>query len=191
MEKIAIIEIKTMSVKLQIYDVVRNKYFALAKTIDMPINLTKDFYNDNFIKPNIVKDINGILAVYKSIIESYECADVVCLATNAINEAKNANSYPSDEVFDFCRRSDALAPKSQYLDQRICLIQMGICCLQSVFGTVIYTLETKDALCSILSFSRIVCYIYIHRTDPSAFSAADAFLPVTFDADQRKITHRL
>ena len=89
MEKIAIIEIKTMSVKLQIYDVVRNKYFALSKTIDMPINLTKDFYNDNFIKPNIVKDINSILVVYKAIIESYECTDVVCLATNAINEAKN------------------------------------------------------------------------------------------------------
>lgn len=93
MEKIAIIEIKTMSVKLQIYDVVRNKYFALSKTIDMPINLTKDFYNDNFIKPNIVKDINGILSVYKAIIESYECTDVVCLATNAINEAKNANGF--------------------------------------------------------------------------------------------------
>ena len=48
LEKIAIIEIKTMSVKLQIYDVVRNKYFALSKTIDMPINLTKRW----FVSPN-------------------------------------------------------------------------------------------------------------------------------------------
>jgi len=93
LEKIAVIEIKTMSVKLQVYDVVKNKYFALSKVIDMPINLTKDFYNDNFIKTNIVKDINNILTVYKSIIESYECTDVICLATNAINEAKNANGF--------------------------------------------------------------------------------------------------
>lgn len=93
MEKIAVIEIKTMSVKLQMYDVVKNKYFALSKVVDMPINLTKDFYNDNFIKPNIVKDINAILTVYKAMIEKAECTDVICLATNAVSEAKNANGF--------------------------------------------------------------------------------------------------
>ena len=77
MEKIAVIEIKTTSVKLQIVDVIRNKYFEVSKVMEMPINLTKDFYSDMFIKPTIIKEINATLAVYKQIIEQYECTETM------------------------------------------------------------------------------------------------------------------
>ena len=63
MEKIAIVEIKTTNVKLQLLDVVSNKYFEISRQIEMPINLTKDFYCDMFIKPTVVKEINEILKV--------------------------------------------------------------------------------------------------------------------------------
>lgn len=93
MEKIAVIEIKTTSVKLQIVDVIRNKYFEVSKVMEMPINLTKDFYSDMFIKPTIIKEINATLAVYKQIIEQYECTETMCFATNVISEAKNQNGF--------------------------------------------------------------------------------------------------
>lgn len=57
----------------------------------MPVNLTKDFYSDYFVKPAIIKQLNSILAVYKKIIEKYECTESVCLATDFLNEAKNIN----------------------------------------------------------------------------------------------------
>lgn len=91
MEKIAVIQIKTTYIKLQIIDIVRNKYYQVHKIIETPINLTKDFYNDMFIKPNIIKDINNILSVYKKIIENYECTETICLATDLLSEAKNIN----------------------------------------------------------------------------------------------------
>ncbi len=93
MEKIAVIEIKTMSVKLKMYEVSRNKYFTLSKAVEMPITLTKDFYGDYFIKPSVIKDITNILNVYKSMIESVECTEVICLATNMVAEAKNTNGF--------------------------------------------------------------------------------------------------
>lgn len=93
MEKIAIIEIKTTSVKLQIVDIVRNKYFEVSRVIDMPINLTKDFYTDMFIKTTVIKDINNILAVYKQIIEGLECVNTICLASDIVSEAKNQNGF--------------------------------------------------------------------------------------------------
>ena len=91
LEKIAVIELKTTGVKLSIVDIVRNKHFQNHKTIEMPINLTKDFYTDMFIKPNIIKDINKILAVYKKIIENYECTETICVASDIMHEAKNLN----------------------------------------------------------------------------------------------------
>ena len=46
MEKIAVIEIKTTSVQLKLIDMVTNKYYQPSRTIEMPINLIKDFYTD-------------------------------------------------------------------------------------------------------------------------------------------------
>ena len=91
MEKIAVIEVKTTSVKLQLVDVISNKYFEISKVIEMPINLTKDFYGDMFIKPNVIKEINDILKVYKQIIEANECIETVCIASDIFAEAKNQN----------------------------------------------------------------------------------------------------
>ncbi len=93
MEKIAVIEIKTTSVKLSIVNVVRNKYFAISKIIDMPVNLIKDFYSDMFIKQNVTKEINKILTVYKRIIESHECTNTICLASDVVSQAKNQNGF--------------------------------------------------------------------------------------------------
>jgi len=91
LEKIAVIELKTTGIKLQIVDVIRNKYYQVHKTIEMPVNLTKDFYSDYFVKPAIIKQLNGILAVYKRIIEKYECTETIGLATDFLEDAKNIN----------------------------------------------------------------------------------------------------
>jgi len=91
LEKIAVIEIKTTNVKLQLVDVVSNKYFEVSRVIEMPINLTKDFYSDMFIKPTVVKEINDILKVYKQIIETNECVETICTASEIFAEAKNQN----------------------------------------------------------------------------------------------------
>lgn len=92
-EKIAVIEIKTTSVKLQVVDIIRNKYFEIFKSMEMPINLTKDFYGDMFIKPNVTKEINNILLVYKKIIEQFECTETICFASDIVSEAKNQNGF--------------------------------------------------------------------------------------------------
>jgi exopolyphosphatase/guanosine-5'-triphosphate,3'-diphosphate pyrophosphatase len=91
LEKIAVIEVKTTSVKLQLVDIISNKYFETNKVIEMPINLTKDFYGDMFIKPTVIKEINDILKVYKQIIETNECIETICIASDIFTEAKNQN----------------------------------------------------------------------------------------------------
>ena len=91
MEKIAVIELKTTSIQLKLIDMVSNKYYQPSRTIEMPINLIKDFYTDSFIKPTVVKEINEILKVYKQIIDANECVETICIATDILAEAKNQN----------------------------------------------------------------------------------------------------
>lgn len=90
-EKIAVIEIKTTSVKLQLVDVVPNKYFEISREIEIPINVTKDFYSDYFVKPNVIKEINETLKIFKQIIETNECSETLCIASDIFTEAKNQN----------------------------------------------------------------------------------------------------
>lgn len=105
LERVAVVELKTTCVKLQIVDVIRNKYFQNRKTIEMPINLTKDFYGDMFIKPTVIKEINSILGIFKRIIEDFECSETICVATDFLSEAKNLNGFLNELLvsngFDF------------------------------------------------------------------------------------------
>ena len=91
MEKIAVVELKTTSIQLKLIDVSSNKFYQPSRVIEMPINLIKDFYADLFIKPAVVKEINEVLKVYKQIIDTNECIETICIASDILSEAKNQN----------------------------------------------------------------------------------------------------
>lgn len=98
MEKIAIIELDTTKVKLVFANVTRNKSFSIYDHIDVPINLMKDFAEENVIKSTVIKDVVGILTVFKKMIDKEEITETICVATSKINEAKNQNGF-LNEIF--------------------------------------------------------------------------------------------
>jgi len=91
LEKIAIINLNSDSIKMQFVNVNKNKSYSPYKKISMPINLTKDFYSDYFVKPTIIKDIMSILMVYKRMLDKEEIKTTLCFATPLLREAKNNN----------------------------------------------------------------------------------------------------
>ena len=62
--------------------------------------------------------------------------------------------------------------------------------LQRIFWTIFHTLKAKNTFCAILSFSRIICNINFHWTHFFTFTTRNTFTFITFDSEQRKITHR-
>lgn len=91
MEKIAILNLNSDSIKMQFLNVNKNKSFAPYKSVEMPISLTKDFYSDYFVKPAIIKDIMSIVKVYKKMIDKEEIKETLCFACPILAEAKNNN----------------------------------------------------------------------------------------------------
>jgi len=91
LEKIAIINLNSDSIKMQFVNVNKNKSFAPYRKVSMPINLTKDFYSDNFIKSAVIKEIMSIVTVYKKMIDKEEIKTTLCYATPLFKEAKNNN----------------------------------------------------------------------------------------------------
>lgn len=91
MENIAIILLNSGNVKMQFVHINKNKSFAPYKTVSMPVNLTKDFYNDYLFKPAVIKDVVSIMKVYKQMIDAEEIKTTLCYATCLLNDAKNNN----------------------------------------------------------------------------------------------------
>ena len=100
MEKIAILNLNSDSIKMQFVNVNKNKSFAPYKSICMPINLTKDFYGDYFIKPNVIKEIMSILKVYKKMADKEEIKTVMShpQALGQCSEYINVNGYVKKEA---------------------------------------------------------------------------------------------
>ena len=61
LEKLAIIELDTTKLKLVFADVIKNKSFLVYDHVDVPINLMKDFNDENIIKSTIIKEVLCIL----------------------------------------------------------------------------------------------------------------------------------
>ncbi len=93
MEKIAVIKLNPDNIKLQFVKVIRNKSFMIDDEVVMPINLTKDFYVDNFVKPAIIKEVIATLKVFKNMIDAQEISETLCFATSLLSEAKNSNGF--------------------------------------------------------------------------------------------------
>jgi len=91
LEKIAILNINSDSVKMQLVKINKNKSYSTYRNVKMPINLTKDFYSDYFIKPAVIKDILSIITVYKKMMDEEEIKTAICYACPLFRDAKNNN----------------------------------------------------------------------------------------------------
>lgn len=93
MEKLAIIELNTTNIKLIFAFVLRNKSFLIYNEVVMPINLTKDFDNDEIIKSNITKEVVNVLSIYKKMIDTEGITETISIACDFIKRAKNQNGF--------------------------------------------------------------------------------------------------
>lgn len=59
----------------------------------MPINLTKDFDNDEIIKSNITKEVVNVLSIYKKMIDAEGITESISIACDFIKKAKNQNGF--------------------------------------------------------------------------------------------------
>lgn len=98
MEKIAIIELNTLNIKLIFSYVLKNKSFLIYNEVTMPINLTKDFAPDDILKSTVVKEVVDVLGVYKKMIDQEQVSEVFAYVTDFVRRAKNVNGF-LDEIF--------------------------------------------------------------------------------------------
>lgn len=113
MDKVAIIELNTTEVKLIFADVIKNKSFLIYDHVSVPVNLMKDFNDENIIKSTIIKEVVCVLSVFKKMIDEQGILETICVATSKINEAKNQNGF-LNEIFSITNlKFNILTPEQE------------------------------------------------------------------------------
>ena len=89
MNKVAIVELGTTSIKLILAHVLPSESFVVFDEVIEPIRLADDMDNDGIIKlPRIQESINA-LKMFKALCDSHEVTQVVAVTTKVVREAKN------------------------------------------------------------------------------------------------------
>ncbi|MGD9901351.1 MAG: hypothetical protein AB7S44_02305 [Spirochaetales bacterium] len=93
MNKIAVIELGTMSIKLVLAHVLPSESFVVFDEVVEPLKLGEDMDKDGIIKLANIQETVNALKMFRALCDSHEITDIFAFTTKAVREAKNQKSF--------------------------------------------------------------------------------------------------
>ncbi len=93
MEKIAVIDLGSNSVRLVVVNIMPNGYFVVFDELKETVRLGQDMNKDGFLKPSKIAQAVKTLKMFRKQCDSYNVDKVYAFATNAVRRAKNQKSF--------------------------------------------------------------------------------------------------
>ena len=93
MEKIAIIDLGSNSVRLVLANVMQGGYFVVFDEQKETVRLGQDIECDGFLKPARIAQAVKTLKMFRKLCDSYNVDKVIAVATSALRRAKNQKSF--------------------------------------------------------------------------------------------------
>ena len=99
MEKIAIIEMNEVNLKLTILSVEQNQYFNVTDEISENLQLGSCIEKEGLISAGKVTETLSILKMFRKVSENCKVTKFIAIASNFVKEAKNQKSF-FDEIYN-------------------------------------------------------------------------------------------
>lgn len=93
MEKIAVIDLGSNSIRLIVVNIMPNGYFVVFDELKETVRLGQDMSRDGFLKPSKIAQAVKTLKMFRKLCDSYNVDRVYAVATNAVRKAKNQKSF--------------------------------------------------------------------------------------------------
>lgn len=149
MEKVAIIEINEVGVKLMIMKVVDGGYYNVCEKLFENIKLESSIRKESVISVKNTSETINILKLYRKICEKNEVTKICAFAKSFINEAKNHISF-FDEIYNNTGLSFEILTK----DSEVKSIYLGVInCVDVPKGVI---LDVEDNETYIIQYNRRV-----------------------------------
>jgi exopolyphosphatase/guanosine-5'-triphosphate,3'-diphosphate pyrophosphatase len=99
LNKIAIIELGTTSIKLVLAHILPSESFVVFDEVIEPIKLAEDMDKDGIIKNARIQEAINALKMFRALVDANEITNVVAVTTQLVREAKNQKSF-LDEIYN-------------------------------------------------------------------------------------------
>ena len=93
MEKIAIIDLGSNSLRLVLVDIMDGGYFSVQDEIKETVRLAQDMEIDGFLQPARVAQTIKTLKMFKKLCDSNNVSNIFAFATAAVRKAKNQRGF--------------------------------------------------------------------------------------------------
>ena len=147
MKKIAVIELDVLSVKMTIASVVKQNSVVILEQIKEPINFTSDIEDGGIIKATKINEFIKICQSFKSILNSHEVVETVCLAHRKFYDVKNEVSF-FEQVYNKCD----LKFSEMTVEEEVNAFYYAVINSIDVSRGVLFVVNTNDTV--ILNFSK-------------------------------------
>lgn len=101
MEKIAVIDLGSNTVRLVLANIMSGGYFVVFDELKETVRLGQDMERDGFLKPSRVAQAVKTLKMFRKLCDSYNVDKVYAIAANSLRRAKNQKSF-IEEVNAVC-----------------------------------------------------------------------------------------
>ncbi len=101
MEKIAVIDLGSNTVRLVLANIMPGGYFVVFDELKETVRLGQDMERDGFLKPARIAQAVKTLKMFRKLCDSYNVDKVYAVATNSLRRAKNQKSF-IEEVNAVC-----------------------------------------------------------------------------------------
>lgn len=147
MEKVAIIQLDTNLLKLELVNVLPSGNFLIYDEMVEPISFTDDLNKDGFIRPTRITEAMNILKMFKTLCDVNEVTKSIAVATSVFKEFKNHRSF-FEEVYNNNNFRFKIMPSEEEL--------------QTLYVGIVNTMDIPKALIMDIS-SSTTSLIYYNR----------------------------
>jgi len=99
LNKIAIVELGTTSIKLVLAYILPSESFVVFDEVVEPVKLAEDMEKDGIIKASKIQEALNALKMFQILCDSNEVTNVLAVTTKLVKEAKNQKSF-LDEIYN-------------------------------------------------------------------------------------------
>ncbi len=139
MEKVALIELNEIELKLVIMNVAPGGYFNVFDRIDENIRLGQNIANEGLVSAGKITETLNVLRMFRKVCENNSVDKVISVSTSFIKEAKNQKSF-FDEIYNNTSFTFSILS----LDEEIKAIYNGIVNFIDVPKGVIVDVESSN-----------------------------------------------
>ncbi len=101
MEKVAVIDLGSNSVRMVIYKILDGGHFVVHDEIKETVRLGQDMERDGVLKPSRIAQAVKTLKMFRKLCDAEKVDKIIAVGTNAIRRAKNQKSF-LEEIYTTC-----------------------------------------------------------------------------------------